>query len=124
MRAFAAGVAAALAAATCTITGASASPSASGLFGKVMRGPTLPVCVHVRPCRVTTSATLAFSQDGREVARVRSAHTGEYRVALTPGSYVVLPAFRHPAWRVLPHLVRVPAGRYARVNFFIDTGIR
>jgi hypothetical protein len=124
MRAFAAAVAAALAAAAITITGAPAGTSTSGLVGKVMRGPTLPVCVHYRPCQVTASAALTFSRGGKEVARVKSGPTGEYRIALAPGVYAVRPALRHPLWRVLPQTVRVPVGRYAKVNFLIDTGIR
>ncbi len=124
MRAFAAALAAALAAAAMTISWASAGTSTSGLVGKVMRGPSLPVCVHSRPCQVTASVTLAFSRGGREVARVKSGASGEYRIALAAGLYSVRLAFRHPLWRLMPQTVRVPVGRYARVNFLIDTGIR
>jgi hypothetical protein len=124
MRASAAGVAGALTVAAITISGASAGTSTSGLAGKVMRGPTQPVCVQYRPCQTTATVTLAFSQGGREVARVKSAPNGAYRIVLAPGVYAVRPAFRHPLWRLLPQTVRVPLGSYARVNFLIDTGIR
>lgn len=123
MRVSAVGLLVAIAVAVSPISSVFAGTSASGLEGKVMRGPTLPVCVVYRMCQTTASATLAFFRDGREVARVRSGPAGEYRIALAPGVYTVHPAFRHPLWRLLPSATRVPAGRYSRVNFFIDTGI-
>jgi hypothetical protein len=55
---------------------------------------------------------------------VRSTQSGEYKIGLSPGVYTVEPAFPHPLWRLSPRTVRVPAGRYMRVNFLIDTGIR
>jgi hypothetical protein len=103
---------------------ASGSSTSSGVEGKVLRGPTSPVCIQGRPCQAATSVTLAFSRDGTRVGRVRSTQAGEYRIALPPGVYAVGPAFPHPLWRLSPRTVRVPAGRYVRVNFFIDTGIR
>ena len=107
-----------------TLSGASDGQVANGLSGKVLRGPVSPVCVVARPCQVPASVTLAFGRNGKEVARVRSARSGEYRVALSPGTYTVWPAFRHPLWRISPQTVRVRSGTYARVNFLIDTGIR
>ena len=106
------------------ISGVGAGQQSSGLAGKVLRGPVTPVCIVTRPCQVPASATLAFRQTGREVARVRSTKTGEYRISLPPGRYAVRPAFHHPLWRISPQAVRVPSGGYARVNFLIDTGIR
>jgi hypothetical protein len=101
-----------------------ASGSSSGLEGKVLRGPISPVCLVTRPCQAPTSVLLAFSRQGTVMAQVRSAPTGEYRVSLAPGLYSVAPARRVPLWRLSPQTVRVTAGRYVRVNFFIDTGIR
>lgn len=124
MRQCARGLLVAVAVAAITISSVFAGASVSGLEGRVMRGPTLPVCVAYRMCQTPASATLAFFRGGKEVARVKSGPAGEYRIALAPGVYTVRPAFRHPLWRLLPSATRVPAGRYARVNFFIDTGIR
>jgi hypothetical protein len=102
----------------------SAGERSSGLAGRVLRGPVSPVCVTTRPCQVGASVILAFSRNGAVVAKVKSARSGDYRIALAPGSYTVSPALRAPLWQLSPRRVRVPAGRYARVNFLIDTGIR
>jgi hypothetical protein len=96
----------------------------SGLEGKVLRGPVSPVCREARPCQVPAAIALSFRRYGREIARVKSTKSGSYRIALAPGGYSVTPAYRHPLWRISPQRVRVPVGRYARVNFLIDTGIR
>jgi hypothetical protein len=103
---------------------ASGGSSRSGLEGKVSRGPITPVCIQARPCQAAASVTLAFSRGREQVARVRSTQAGDYRVALSPGVYTVTPAYPHPLWRMSPRSVQVPDGRYKRVNFLIDTGIR
>jgi hypothetical protein len=118
----AAAVVAVLGAAITVVAGAGSSNS--GLFGKVSRGPTLPVCVQTRPCQEAASVTLAFSRRGTRVADARSSRTGDYRVALAPGVYTVTPAFPHPLWHVSPRSVRVAPGGYRKLNFLIDTGIR
>ena len=123
MRAFAAGILAALTVSAITISSTLASTATSGLEGKVMRGLPGPICVTYRSCQTTASATLAFWRGGREVARIRTGPAGAYRISLAPGVYTVRPAFRHPQWRLQPSTARVPVGRYARVNFFIDIGI-
>jgi hypothetical protein len=102
----------------------SAGEPSSGLAGRVLRGPVSPVCVTTRPCQVGASVILAFSRTGALVAKVKSTRSGDYRIALAPGVYTVSLALRAPLWRLSPRTVRVPAGRYARVNFLIDTGIR
>ena len=124
MRAFAAAFVAALAAAAMTLSGATAGISSSGLVGRVLRGPDAPVCVHYWPCVVPASVVVEFLRDGREIARVKSTARGGYRITLAPGVYSVRPALRYPLWRLLPQRVKVPAGRYARVNFVLDIGIR
>jgi hypothetical protein len=67
---------------------------------------------------------LDFSRHGALVARVKSTRSGDYRIALAPGVYSVSPALRASLWRLSPKTVRVPEGRYVRVNFLVDTGIR
>jgi hypothetical protein len=123
MHSLAAGILAALTVAAIAISSTLAGTSTSGLEGRVMRGPAQPVCVTFRMCQTTASAALAFWRGGREVARIKTGPTGAYRISLASGVYTVRPAFRHPQWRLWPSTVRVPVGHYARVNFFIDTGI-
>lgn len=103
---------------------AASGSSGSGVYGKVSRGPILPVCVHAVPCVAPASVTLAFIRDGKRVAEARSSRTGDYRISLASGVYSVQPGYRHGLWRLSPRTVRIPAGRYARVNFLLDTGIR
>jgi hypothetical protein len=121
MRVLAAFVAALVVAGTVS---ASTTNSRSGLQGRVLRAPAQPVCVSLRPCSTPVSVVLAFFRSGRERAHVRSSRNGEYRVSLAPGRYSVRVAHRHPLWRALPQTARVPVGGYARVNFFVDTGIQ
>ena len=88
-----------------------------------MRGPTTPVCVTARPCsEPAVGAVLAFSRDGR-VVRARVGVGGRYAVRLAAGTYAVrlLPAPKIGTG-VRPGRIRVTRG--ARVDFFIDTGIR
>lgn len=106
-----------------TLATAEASQTTGGLQGRVLRGPISPICVAARPCQVPVSVVLGFRRNGNEVARVKSTRDGDYRVALAPGVYRVVPVFRQALWRVSPHIVRVPVGHYARVNFLVDTGI-
>jgi hypothetical protein len=97
----------------------------SGLAGVVRKGPITPVCVADRPCSAPApGVTLVFSRAGRDRVRATSGRHGAYAVRLAPGSYEVR-AVVDARRRVLkPFAVRVPAGRVARVNFMLDTGIR
>jgi hypothetical protein len=98
--------------------------STGGLHGTVVRGPIRPVCQVGVPCTALTRATLAFTRDG--VRRtVRSGTDGRYRIALPSGRYAVAVMPRLRIGRGIdPRVVTVPAGRFARVDFTIDTGIR
>jgi hypothetical protein len=114
-------------AAMAACAGGSANPTAlrSGLVGVVTRGPITPVCQVGKPCSEPASATLIFERGGRERARTRSDAQGRYRVTLAPGTYSVRMPGKIGIGRGLePRTVKVPRGRYARVNFSIDTGIR
>lgn len=97
------------------------SVSRAGLRGHVTIGPLTPVCRVGTPCTgAAKHVTLSF----RHVFRVWKATTdgsGNYRVALGPGSYV-LTANRGRSVR--PTVVAVVAGRVRVVNLAIDTGIR
>ncbi len=100
------------------------SVTTSGLRGTVTEPR--PVCLEDEPCGgPTAGVTIVFSRSGRFVKQVTSNREGRYRVSLAPGIYSVgspdaLPRLGH----VSPARVRVDAGRYRRVNFFVATGIR
>jgi hypothetical protein len=98
----------------------------SGLWGTVRRGPITPVCFESRPCdEPAANVTIVFVRNGREAARTTTRSDGSYRIALRPGVYSVRTPKKVSIGRGLePSSVRVPRGRRARVNFFIDTGIR
>jgi hypothetical protein len=106
---------------------AAATTTPSGLRGLVTRGPITPVCVSEQPCsEPAPHLTLVFSRNGRVVGRAVTNGEGRYRVRLPAGLYAVRrPAPTDPIGRGLePDHARVRAGRFMRVDFSIDTGIR
>lgn len=126
---------AALVAAAAALTAAAAalpaapsesSPPRSGLHGSVRLSPALPVCEVDSPCsRPLPNFTLVFSRRGAVVARARTNDAGRYRVALAAGAYAVRSARPQRLGRGLtPTRVRVPDGRFRRIDFSYDAGIR
>lgn len=100
-----------------------AAPSLVLVHGVATRGPTAPVCMTAKPCsEPAVGAVLAFSRGGR-VVRVRVGAGGRYEARLERGTYLVrvVPAARIGTG-VRPDRIHVT--RAARVDFFIDTGIR
>jgi hypothetical protein len=94
----------------------------SGLIGVVTRGPVTPVCRAGEPCsKPYPHATLVFSRPG-VTRRVVTDANGAYRIALAPGRYDVRVVRAQFGWK--PTSAVVPRGRYARLNVFVDTGIR
>ena len=94
----------------------------SGLTGVVTRGPVTPVCRAGEPCsKPYPHATLVFSRAGATKRAVTDAK-GAYRIALAPGRYEVRVLRAQFGWK--PTTAVVPRGRYARLNVFVDTGIR
>jgi hypothetical protein len=116
-------IAVALICALCLLGGsAQGSTVKSGLYGKVTRGPITPICVAEQPCSgPAAGVVMVFSRSGREAARTRTAADGTYRVALTPGSYVVRVLQGRP---IDPATTWVPRGHFRHIDFSIDTGIR
>jgi hypothetical protein len=98
----------------------------SGLRGIVTRGPITPVCVSERPCDAPAKhVTLLFSRSGSVVGRATTDTEGRYRIQLPPGLYHVSRTVVSNIGRGLkPDQVRVRPGRFVRVDFSIDTGIR
>jgi hypothetical protein len=112
-----------------------ASPAAtqtdSGLTGKVLRGPTTPVCRDDKPCYASFKGTLVFTPvttaGTAPVTPVReqTAPDGTYRVLLEPARYRVATGARSRFGNaVKPATVTVPQKGMRRVNFIVDTGIR
>ena len=106
--------------------GAHATTVRGGLKGLVTRGPITPVCVAEQPCEgPARHVTLLFSRRGAIAGRAVTDATGAYRIGLPPGLYSVRRVHSTPIDRGLePNRVRVYAGRFTRVDFSIDTGIR
>jgi hypothetical protein len=110
---------------TAFLPGDASAINASGLYGTVREGPTKPVCRLNESCdRPAANLRLRFVKNGMTVAAVRTDRRGHYRVALRPGRYAVRLTPGGLGWVVEPTHVTVPAARYARVNFYRDTGIR
>lgn len=107
------------------VPSAGATATASGLRGKVTLFPTRPVCIEGQPCsKPAPGVLIVFRRDGRIAARVTTRADATYRVTLAPETYTVAaPQYRRGSG-VTPHTVRVPTGRFARVDLEIDTGIQ
>lgn len=108
------------------VSGAQATPVSSGLHGVVMRGPIVPVCVAEQPCSAPAkNITLLFSRNGQVVARSKTDLAGRYHLRLRPGLYgVALTTTPRIGHGLEPDHARVRLGRYLRLDFSIDTGIR
>jgi hypothetical protein len=106
--------------------GARTTALSSGLRGVVVRGPIAPVCVAEEPCtEPARNVTLLFSRNSRIVGRVVTDTAGRYRVRLPAGVYAVRrPGSMGIGRGIEPNHARVYTGRFARVDFSIDTGIR
>jgi hypothetical protein len=106
--------------------GAQSTSVSSGLRGVVVRGPIAPVCVAEDPCTAPArNVTLLFSRNGRTVGRAVTDTAGRYRVRLPVGVYAVRrPGSMGIGRGIEPNRARVYAGRFSRVDFSIDTGIR
>ena len=118
-------LAAALVVAGTLATTAGGATSPSGLYGIVKKGPTTPVCRQGKPCDAPAQVTLIFRRAGRDMARVRSAATGAFRIALAPGIYAVRTLEKIGIARnIKPANIHVRAGHWDRIDFLIDTGIR
>ena len=99
--------------------------ASGGLKGRVMRGPTMPVCRVGVPCEEPARGVkLVFTRSGKIVGRATTNQNGYYRIALRSGPYSVHTDRRGPEKVPSPSRVNVPNDRFKRVVFHIDTGIR
>ena len=113
----------ALAVAALALATPAGAAAPAGLYGKVTRGPISPVCRVGYPCDAPAKGATFLLQRNGSHTWVHTTNTGTYRVRLKPGRYLVTTGNFGPGG-IKPSSVRVPAGRYLRVNFSIDTGIR
>ena len=99
--------------------------TATGLRGKVMRGPTQPVCRVNDPCEEPARGVrLVFYRSGKAVARATTNQKGWYRVTLRPGRYTVGTQNPRVSKNLTPKTATVPTSTVRRVDFDIDTGLR
>jgi hypothetical protein len=103
----------------------SADTAGSGLYGKVVIEPAMPVCRPGVPCsRPAKDLKLVFLRNGRVVKTTITDDLGRYRIALQPGRYTVRPRLQRLRNALEPAGVKVPRGRFAKRNFTLDVGIR
>ncbi|TML13678.1 MAG: hypothetical protein E6G33_11525 [Actinobacteria bacterium] len=109
-----------------SFAGTGSATVSSGLRGVVMRGPVMPVCMVGQPCdEPAANLKLIFVRDRIVAGRARTDAQGRYRVVLRPGRYSVrIPGKVLIGRGIAPPTVRVLRGRFLRVDFFVDTGIR
>jgi hypothetical protein len=105
--------------------GSAGGATATGLKGKVMRGPTRPVCRITEPCEEPARGVrLIFSRAEKVVARATTNQKGWYRVTLRPGRYAVSTSNPRVAKNFSPKSATVPKTGMKRQDFDIDTGLR
>jgi hypothetical protein len=105
--------------------GSAGGATATGLKGKVMRGPTRPVCRITEPCEEPARGVrLIFSRAGKVVARATTNQKGWYRITLRPGRYSVSTNKPSIGKNLSPKTATVPKDRVKRLDFDIDTGLR
>jgi hypothetical protein len=108
---------------------AAAGTTGSGLYGTARKGPITPVCRTGVPCDAPARVTLTFesiASSSNLRVQVRTNKKGRYRVALPPGFYTVKTGTTKTVSLrpIKPGAVHVRKGRWDRINFFVDTGIR
>jgi hypothetical protein len=106
--------------------GGAAAQNGTGLYGLVVISPAFPVCEEGVPCtRPAGGVVLQFFRvGGHRVAATRTRADGTFRVALTPGKYVVSTPSPKRTSRLNPRTATVPRTHYGRANFTLDIGIR
>jgi len=103
-----------------------APPPGTGIEGRVSLGPSCPVVQVGSPCpdRPYQATLSVLDARGREVLRFQTDAAGEFRVALAPGSYTLVPetpgAFPHAPAQAFT----VTAGRVTGLTVIYDSGIR
>jgi hypothetical protein len=102
----------------------------SGVRGVATAGPISPVerpgVPNTRPLS-NALITVQPAGGGQEIARTRTGRDGRFEIALSPGTYLLVPLPPEPAARLPraePRTVRVQEGKFTEVVVEYDTGIR
>lgn len=98
----------------------------SGVEGTVTIGPTCPVQRIDSPCPDRPYEATIIVLDGarRQVAEVRSAADGHFRVLLAPGAYTLSPQSQGAFPRAAEQAMTVLEGQITTVRIAFDSGIR
>jgi hypothetical protein len=100
------------------------------LEGKVIVGPICPVervgvLCPVPPEAYTSRAVIVYAGDGKiEIARQNLDETGNYRINLPPGNYIVKTWQPGVLGAGAAHNINIRSGEITELNLDIDTGIR
>ena len=109
-----------------TTTVAPPPPAGTGAYGSVLAGPTCPVERAGQPCPPQPVAAEVDGRDanGRTVASTHTDSAGHYRLALAPGSYILVAVTGTTFPRCPATPVTVTPGPAVRQDVNCDTGIR
>ena len=106
---------------------ASAPDGTSGIEGEVVvfpvsGGPERPGVPGEGPWQ---DGSFTVRKGGRVVTTFSTDQGGRFRVALVPGLYTVAPTDPHVGLQIIePWEVEIPPGRYLRVRWRFDTGLK
>ncbi len=91
------------------------------LWGPVKPGPSTPD----QPEQEPLAASFTVYSGDSEVAKFRSDRAGDFRLALPPGDYTIVPSSSTPVPRPETQVTRVtvPARGYVSVKIMLDTGM-
>jgi hypothetical protein len=109
-----------------TTTVAPPPPAGTGAYGSVLASPTCPVERVGQPCPPQPVAAEVDGRDanGRTVATTHTDTAGHYRLALAPGSYILVAVTGSMFPRCPATPVTVTPGPAVRQDINCDTGIR
>lgn len=100
----------------------------SGIQGQVTEGPTCPGPVRIgatecqdRPYQATIQV---LNGAGKQVTRFQTDINGNFKIPLSPGTYVLHPESGTPMPRAADQTVEVAQGEYTQVSIVYDTGMR
>ena len=97
----------------------------TGIRGVVRAGPQCAVEVAGSPCPdLPWDGIVRVSAGGDEVAEISTDAKGQFRVAVEPGTYDVMPVVDDGIGSSQSQTVTVVEDRFAAVALSVDTGIR
>ena len=94
--------------------------------GRVLRGPTQPVCQVDTACDAPFSAGFSVRQGSREVTHFQSDTNGRFTIRLASGTYLIVPDANAPIFSPAQQVksVTIPDAATTTVELSFDTGIR